>query len=101
MEKIDLKPEYLELVNLILKKHVPGKIVWAYGSRVTGNSKPQSDLDIVVFDADNHVIGDLKDAFSESDLPFRVDVMDWKKIPDNFKKNISELYVVIQHPDRR
>lgn len=94
--KIDIKPEHLELVKLILEKYAPGRTVWAYGSRVTGRSKPQSDLDIVVFDADTDEICDLKDAFAESDLPFSVDVMNWEKIPDNFKDNIRRCKSVLK-----
>lgn len=95
MIKIDIKPEYLKIIKLILEKHVPDKTVWAYGSRITGKSKPQSDLDIVVFDADTNEIANLKDSFAESDLPFSVDVMDWGKIPDNFKENIKQKNIIL------
>lgn len=95
MIKIDIKPEYLEIIKLILEKHVPNKTVWAYGSRITGKSKPQSDLDIVVFDTDTNEIVNLKDAFAESDLPFTVDVMDWGKIPDTFKENIRKKNIIL------
>jgi len=33
--------------------------------------------------------GDLKDAFIESDLPFKVDVADWAAASENFKKIIK------------
>jgi len=93
--KIDIKPVYLELVKVILKKHAPGRTVWAYGSRVSGKSRPQSDLDIVVFDADMKLINDLREAFGESDLPFSVDVMNWDDIPENFRENIRKQYTVL------
>ncbi|HOP64379.1 MAG TPA: nucleotidyltransferase domain-containing protein [Spirochaetota bacterium] len=96
MMKIDIKSEHLEIVKQILEEYVPDKTVWAYGSRIAGKSKPQSDLDIVVFDADTKEIGDLKDAFAESDLPFSVDVMDWGNIPDNFKENIRKKNIVLR-----
>ena len=32
--------------------------------------------------------------FEESDLPFKVDVLDWQSISDNFKKVIKEKYIV-------
>ena len=91
----DIKPVHLELVKVILKKHAPGRTVWAYGSRVSGKSRPQSDLDIVVFDADMKLINDLREAFGESDLPFSVDVMNWDDIPENFRENIRKQYIVL------
>jgi predicted nucleotidyltransferase len=52
-----------------------------FGSRATGRSKPGSDLDVVVFPpAPESVIGDLRLAFEESDLPIRVDVLAWDQI---------------------
>ncbi|MCD6310901.1 MAG: hypothetical protein J7M11_00360 [Elusimicrobia bacterium] len=38
----------------------------------------------------------LKEDFEESDLPFRVDVLDWNRISDEFKKVISKQYEIIQ-----
>ena len=38
----------------------------------------------------------LKDAFEESDLPFRVDLFVWDEIPSQFQENIRQEYVVLQ-----
>ena len=38
----------------------------------------------------------LKEAFEESGLPIRVDVLDWHAISDAFKNVIAEEYEVIQ-----
>ncbi len=38
----------------------------------------------------------LKEDFEESDLPFRVDVLDWNRISDEFKKVINTRYEIIQ-----
>ena len=46
---IDLKPDQLELLEQILKRHIPNKTVWAYGSRVTWKANERSDLDLVCF----------------------------------------------------
>lgn len=37
----------------------------------------------------------LKEAFEESDLPFRVDLFVWKDIPAQFQKNIMQNHVVL------
>ena len=39
---------------------------------------------------------DLKEAFSESNLPIRVDIMDWARIPVSFHREIERAHVVVQ-----
>ena len=36
------------MLEEILREHVPGVEVWAYGSRVSGHSHGGSDLDLVL-----------------------------------------------------
>lgn len=93
---IDIEAKYFVIVQEILKRKIPLNVVWAYGSRVNGTAKKHSDLDLVVFGADNLLIGELKEDFAESDLPFNVDVMSWEKIPENFQNNIRNKYIVVQ-----
>ncbi len=45
---LDVKPEHLEMVQAILRTHLPEREVWAFGSRVNGKAKPASDLDLCV-----------------------------------------------------
>ncbi len=42
---IDIRPDHLEIVRGILRKHVPQYPVWAFGSRVKWSAKEYSDLD--------------------------------------------------------
>lgn len=91
----------LKIVKDILKNIIPDCEVWAFGSRVHGkNLKKFSDLDLVIFSEKNLSIDSylkLKEAFSESDLPFRVDISEWKKLDENFKKIIKSDYKIIQN----
>lgn len=96
---MDLKSEHLKMIRDILATHVPGVEVRLFGSRATGPAKPHSDLDLAlvwVGKIDFGTMAQLKDAFSESDLPFRVDVLDWNDIDDEFRGIISQNYKVIQ-----
>lgn len=89
------------IVRDILRKHVPDKEVWAFGSRVTGTLKPYSDLDLaVISDAPlpPAISASLTDDFSESDLPWRVDVVDWATTSPAFKAIIARDKVVLQCP---
>ena len=46
-DRLDLPRRYREKLEALLRQHVPGVEVWAYGSRVTGESHEGSDLDLV------------------------------------------------------
>ena len=99
---IDLSPEHLEIVKRLLKSRAGGREVWVYGSRVKGNARKYSDLDLVIKGnqrIQQNVLLGLKEAFEESDLPFCVDVLDWNRISDEFKKRIGENYRVFLSVD--
>lgn len=83
----------------ILKKHVPEFVIWAFGSRVTGKAKKFSDLDLVILTNDQFDIKKLfplKDNFSESNLPFKVDIVIWSELNKDFQEIIKDSYYVIQ-----
>ncbi|MDZ4202824.1 MAG: nucleotidyltransferase domain-containing protein [Gallionella sp.] len=97
----DLPPKYLAQVQTLLRTHAPDMEVWAYGSRVSGGSHDASDLDLVLRNPRNlqeeaPLLADLKEAFIESNLPIRVDVMDWARIPASFHQEIERAHVVVQ-----
>ena len=81
----------------LLRRHLPGVDVWAYGSRVGGKSSPRSDLDLVVFASaeQSRQVGDLRESLEESDLPFRVDLFVWEELPESFQKNIVSFHTVL------
>ena len=96
---IDLNPKHFETVQHILAQHVPGCEVRAFGSRVKWTARDYSDLDLAVVGSKPlswRQKGQLTEAFEESDLPIRVDVLDWHTISEEFKKIITEEYEVIQ-----
>jgi type I restriction enzyme S subunit len=89
MPPIDIRPEHWAIVRAILQKHVPDREVWAFGSRAKGTARPYSDLDLAVI-GDTPLPGKisaaLADDFSESDLPWKVDVVDWAVTGEGFRK---------------
>ncbi len=99
IDQIDLNPNHLATVKAILAEHVPECEVRAFGSRVTWTAKDYSDLDLAVVGegpVDWRTLGRLKEAFEESDLPMRVDVLDWHAISDSFRDVIERGYVIVQ-----
>ena len=45
---LQLSAQEREIVEKILKRHIPHYAVWAFGSRVTGTTKKTADLDLTV-----------------------------------------------------
>ena len=99
INSIDLNPNHLETVKAILAEHVPECEVRAFGSRAMWTAKDHSDLDLAVSGEgplDWRTLGRLKEAFEESDLPMRVDVLDWHAISESFQEVVERDYEVVQ-----
>ncbi len=95
---IDLPPEALKTVWEILQRFVPDAEIRAFGSRVKGTARPHSDLDLVVVGQERlprDLYYRLQDAFEESSLPFRVDVLDWHRISPEFRRHIEQGYEIL------
>ncbi|NUN16712.1 MAG: nucleotidyltransferase domain-containing protein [Myxococcales bacterium] len=95
---LDMLPEHWTIVRDILRRHVPHCTVWAFGSRATGTAKPYSDLDLAVLAAEPlplDVSAALAEAFSESDLPWKVDVVEWVNTAEPFRSIIAREHVVV------
>jgi type I restriction enzyme S subunit len=99
MPPIDVRPDLWLIVRDILRRRVPGCEVWAFGSRAVGKAKRYSDLDLAII-RDTAlplaVRAELEEAFSESDLPWRVDVVDWATTGATFRAIIMRDKVVVQ-----
>ena len=96
-KQLDLNAAERQCVRALLQRHLPHTEVWVYGSRAKGCARPSSDLDLVVFTAPEQqlAVEDLREAFEESDLPFRVDLFVWDELPESFRKNIEQEHVVL------
>jgi len=97
---IQLSAQELEQVTAILHTQVPEHTVWAFGSRVHGrNLKPHSDLDLAIL-TDQPLsparVMDLQQAFADSDLPFRIDIVDWAAISTEFREVIRDAHIKLQ-----
>ncbi len=95
---LDITPDQEAQLHALLSRHLPGIEVWAYGSRISGQARPWSDLDLVAFTtpADKARVSALREAFEESNLPFRVDLFVWDDLPESFRENIRARHLVVQ-----
>ena len=89
-----------EIIGGILGRQVPDCEVRVFGSRYKGTHKQYSDIDMAIVGRellDIRKLGELKDAFEESDLPYRADILDWNAISPAFQTTITNGgYEVIQ-----
>lgn len=97
MTKIFIDEKSLTELRGIFIKLYPKSIIWAFGSRVNGSAHLGSDLDLAIVDygqKDTDYLG-LKEAIQESNIPFLIDIFEISKLPDSFKKEIKNHYVVL------
>ena len=90
---IDIRSNDLKIVQQILADALPKNAkVWVFGSRATWKTKRSSDLDLAI-DAGRALTRNensaLADAFDESDLPYKVDVVDMHNVTNTFKAIIE------------
>ena len=94
---INLKSKHLKLLQDIFSGYCPKAEIWAYGSRVNGDSHSGSDLDLVVkaFNDPHKTLAELRSLLIESNIPFLIDINVYEKLPVAFQKEILKNYIVI------
>jgi predicted nucleotidyltransferase len=90
---VNIRPADLIIVQDILRTFVPaGSRVWVFGSRIKGTTKQSSDLDLAIDAArplSRQESATMPDAFEESDLPYKVDLVDLQSVSEPFKAIIE------------
>ncbi len=99
MSLIDVRADHLKIVQDILQTFVPEREVWAFGSRAKWLAKEYSDLDLCIVGETPlsfRTMGLLEEAFQDSDLPYKVDVVDWASTSASFREIVARDKVVVQ-----
>jgi predicted nucleotidyltransferase len=90
---IELTDKQAALVRSILRQYFPSGEARVFGSRYNGGAKKFSDLDLAL-KSDRLLtideLGLIGEAFENSSLPFRVDVIDYLSVGENFRVIIDE-----------
>ena len=100
---IDIELGDWRIVGEILSRFVPDCTVWAFGSRARGGARRYSDLDLaLVAEAPLPMdrLADLAQAFSDSDLPWRVDLVELSAARPSFRDRITREKVVLRDPPK-
>ncbi len=96
---LQVTPPQWQIIQRILQHYLPSHTVWAFGSRVGGPCKPYSDLDLVIVSEQPlslSLLAEIAEAFCESDLPWKVDLIDWATTSEQFRQRILALKLVLQ-----
>ena len=99
-DRLALPRRYRNQLETLLREHVPGVEVWAYGSRVNGESHDGSDLDLALRGPALEPLDggyyDLVEAIEKSSIPILVQTHDWAMLPESFHREIERDHVVVQ-----
>ncbi len=94
---LDISSQHLEIIASLLRQHLSPEIkVWVFGSRVGQTAGKSSDLDLALEGGQKiglQVMANLRYAFEESNLPYKVDLVDMSAIDDSFKAIIEKTRV--------
>ena len=95
--KFGLEKRHLDFILQVLQKNIPHAKFYIFGSRAKGNYKEYSDIDIAVKLEEEmistDILGKILMEFSDSTLPYEVDVIDLNAIDDKFKNLINDSLV--------
>ena len=99
-DRLALPLRYRKQLKALLDEHVPGVEVWAYGSRVNGESHEGSDLDLALrgpaLEPLDGGFYDLLEAIEKSNIPILIQAHDWARLPESFHREIKRDHVVVQ-----
>ena len=89
-----------DFVLELLRKHLPaGTRVFFFGSRIRGDAKTYSDLDVAVDDSsplDLRIRESILEDFAQSELTYKVDLSDFQLCDADFQKLILKSGVVFE-----
>lgn len=98
---IELNRRHLQIVLRIIEEHIPEFEIWVFGSRAAGTTKKFADLDLAIINSEPLPAPratQLAMAFAESDLPMKVDILEWATTSDEFRQIVAQSKIVLRKP---
>lgn len=99
-----LAERHVESIRGILRTHLPDARVFLVGSRARGTAKPFSDVDLLIEDPpalEPIVRARLRVAFEESNLPYKVDLLEWSSVSPPLRAQLLECAEPLSLPQTR
>ena len=99
-ERLHLPPRHRQVLEALLREHLPAVEVRTYGSRVNGRSDDGNGLDLVLRGpglerVPHDSLADFEEAVRASNIPFLVEAHDWTCLPERFHWKIEREHVVL------
>lgn len=93
---VQIEKQDLLILRSILRKY-PYKF-YAYGSRVKGNAKKFSDLDLCIMNNINYeILLDIREALDKSDISIHIDIKRWNiDMNEDFRSLIKNDLVLFE-----
>ena len=91
---LDIREEHARILRDVLRKLLPPQArAYVFGSRVHGSARRYSDLDLALewsgpLGLDR--LGAIAEALSESDIPYKVDIVDLATVDPSFRARIAQ-----------
>lgn len=91
---LHLSPNHRGVLEAPFREHLPDVEVWAYGSQINGRFPAGGGLNLVLRGPGLKRIpvrrlANFMDAVRDSAIPSLVDVLDWARLPEEFRQGIE------------
>jgi predicted nucleotidyltransferase len=98
-----MRDDHAAIVRCVLRRYLPaGARAFVFGSRAHGGARRYSDLDLALEwkrPLGLDVIGQIAEALSESDLPYKVDIVELATVDPAFRTRIAADCVELPNDD--
>ena len=87
---IDLDKKYIDIIKKTINSELSNYKLYIFGSRVKGNAKKYSDIDLAI--ESNELTDKIKSRldflFENSTIPYEIDIINLNTITENFRNCI-------------
>jgi predicted nucleotidyltransferase len=90
--KVPYQKEHQKIIVDLINKYFPGCEISIFGSRADNTFKETSDLDLCLKSSKHLDLANwakLEEEIAQTDIPFKVDLVDWHRVSPEFQKIIS------------
>jgi predicted nucleotidyltransferase len=96
---LDIRDDHAAILRRVLRQYLPTDArAFVFGSRAHGGARQYSDLDLAL-EWDQplglDLIGQIAEALSESDLPYKVDIVDLATVDPAFRERVATDCIVL------
>lgn len=97
---INMEAKHLKILISILSKYP--YTFYMFGSRITPSAKKLSDVDLFYKETiPDNILDNIEESFEESDLPYKVDLVNYHQCEAGFKKILDTQHILLPHCEKK